>query len=92
MLGSGPAWDIRESAEYNVKLRAKVPTVPPTASDGILVDFKDLDPYSEVVLPGEFVELYDDAGRLWVGRIQVTNYVHKTAWVDTRWAEYMWDK
>lgn len=70
----------------------KVKSVPPTASDGILVNFSDIEPYSDTLLPGEYVELYDGSGKLWVGRVQVTNYVHKTAWVDTRWAEYLWDE
>jgi hypothetical protein len=91
LLGSGPAWDVREAAERYVKLRVKVPNVPSTASDGIAINMKDIEPRQEILLPGEFIELYDGAGKLWVGRVQVTNYLDKTAWVDTRWAEYLWD-
>lgn len=75
-----------------MKRRVKLLNVPSSAIDGILVNFSQIEPalFSEIVLPGEFVELYDDAGRLWVGRVQVANYIDKTAWIDTRWAEYNW--
>jgi hypothetical protein len=75
-----------------VKRRVKVSQVPSGCADGVLVNFTQIEPphLCEIVLPGEFVELYDDAGRLWVGRIQVTNYTDKTAWVETRWHEYNW--
>lgn len=75
-----------------MKRRVKLLNVPSSASDGVLVSFSQIEPalFSDIVLPGEFVELYDDAGRLWVGRIQVANYIDKTAWIDTRWAEYNW--
>lgn len=75
-----------------MKRRVKMALVPSEHTDGVLVNFSQIEPahLCEIVLPGEFVELYDDEGRLWVGRIQVANYIDKTAWVETRWHEYNW--
>lgn len=92
MSESGRPRRLREAPEGTLKRRVKVDRVPNQHADGCLIQFSQVEPaiLQDIILPGEFVELYDDAGRLWVGRIQVTNYIDKTAWVETRWAEYNW--
>lgn len=83
---------LREAPEAGLKRRVKVVQVPDSHADGCLIQFSQIEPalLQDIVLPGEFVELYDAQGRLWVGRIQVVNYIDKSAWVETRWAEYNW--
>lgn len=92
MSESGRPRHLREAPPGAIKRRVKVNEVPDNHADGCLINFSQIEPriVSDLVLPGEFVELYDDNGRLWVGRIQVANYIDKTAWVETRWHEYNW--